>query len=263
MGPVTGRWRGLVGLAVARTVGELVDRRSRQLWLTVLGVALPVALLLVVTSVSAGLAAGATVQNPAVDYWIVPESAGGTSSVVAVGGPQFGAVHPTSERLAGDDDIAHVSPVLQSLVRVETAGEASEFVLAVGVLPRAAPDRYAGVSTAGLTPGDPHYADGTYNGTWTGEAVLSDGAADLLGVGIGDELSVGATRRAGTSGFTVVNVSEGGGTGAGQVPVMLVHLSELQTVTGADQGDRADQLLVVTSSRFHRTTPSPTPSPSG
>lgn len=248
MAAVTRRWRGLVGLAAAVTSAELFGRWSRQLWLTVAGIALPVALLVIVTSVSTGLAAGATVQNPAVDYWIVPEAAGSSSAVVAVGGPQFGDVHATSARLSGDPDIEHVSPVLQSLVRVRAADGESQFVLAVGVLPRATPDRYAGVSTAGLTPGDPYFANGTYGGSWTGQAVLSSGAAELLGVDRGAAVTL-ASRRTESRSFTVVNVSEGGATGAGELPVMLVHLSELQVVTGADAGDRADQLLVATSTR--------------
>lgn len=240
------RWRGLFGLAGRRVAARATGQGSRQLWLTVAGVALPVALLLVVTSVSTGLATGATVTNPDVDYWIVPESGDAASAVVSVGGPQLGRVHATSTRLSERDGIDHATPVLRSMVQVRAASGREEFVIAVGVVPRATPDRFAGVSTAGLSPGDPYFADGRYDGAHTGEAVLSAGAAELLGASAGSTLGVGAASAGRNRSFTVVNVSEGGATAGGTLPVMVVHLSELQAVTGADAGDRADQLLVST-----------------
>lgn len=244
---MTRRWPDLVGFAANGVREALITRRSRQRWFTVVGIGLPIALLLTVTSVSTGLAAGATIQNPGIDYWIVPESSGTSSPVVAVGGPQFGEVHSTSARLTARTDVAYASPVLQSLVRVQATAGRSEFVLAIGVIPRADNGRYAGLSTAHLAPGDPHYAGGSYDGPWTGEAVLSRGAATLLDVEAGQTVTVGSSRGAEPHNFTVANVSSGGTTGVGELPVMVVHLGELQAVTGADSGDRADQLLVSTS----------------
>lgn len=242
------RWRGVAGLALRRTWIRATRRAPRQVGFTVTGIALPVALLVVVTSVSLGLAAGGTVQSPDVDYWIVPES-GASSPVVSVGGPRLGEVHRTSASLDARGDVAYATPVLLSLVRVRpsaggsTDGPAGEYVLAVGVVPGESPVEVAGASTAGLAPGDPHYADGGYDGPESDEVVLSAGAATLLGVEPGGSVSVavgGSSRE-----LDVVNVSAAG-SAATDLPVAVVHLAELQSLTGADRGDQADQLLVRT-----------------
>jgi putative ABC transport system permease protein len=107
----------------------------------------------------------------------------------------------------------------------------------------------AGLPSSELAPGDPHYANGTYTGEWTGEAVLSTGAAELLNASRNGTLNVvrGSTNRS----FQVQNVTAPGTTGGmssgvGNVPVVLVHLSELQAITGMTEGDTADQMLVAT-----------------
>ena len=236
------RWRGVVGLALRRTWTRATRSAPRQVGFTVTGIALPVALLLIVTSVSLGLAASGTVASDDVDYWIVPES-GASSAVVSVGGPQFGQVHPVGERLSARPNVEYATPVLLSVLPAEVGGT-REFVLAVGVVPPATPIGVAGVSTAGLAAGDPHYADGGYDGPRTDEAVVSRPAASLLGLGRGDSLELTAAGGRNRT-LSVANVSSAG-TEAGELPVVLVHLSELQTLTGAADGDRADQLLVGT-----------------
>lgn len=235
------RWRGIVGLAGRRLWRRATAIAPRQVAFTVSGIAIPVALLVVVTSISVGLAAGGTVASPDVDYWVVPES-GASSPVVSVGGPRFGGVHDVSARLNERGDVAYATPVLLELVRAE-AGAASEYVLAVGVVPGGDPVELAGASTAGLTPGDPHYANGDFDGPRTDEVVLSGAAGTLLGSATGDSLDLhlgGASRS-----VTVANVTAGSGA-SGNLPVVIVHLSELQTLTGAAAGDQADQLLVQT-----------------
>lgn len=238
MGSRLARWRGLLGVAVHRA---LAPGGARQLWLTVAGVAVPVALLLVVTGMGFGLATESTVRSPGVDYWVVPEGASAGSSVVSVGGPQLGEVHATSARVNEWPEVEYSTPVLLEVVRV-SSGEASEFVLAVGVVPRAAAESFVGVSTAGLTPGDPYFAAGD----WTGEAVLSTGAAAQLGAAEGSTLRVETTGAAPDRDLAVTRIERTSGSGLADFPVVLVHLGELQALTGAEAGDRADQLLVKT-----------------
>jgi putative ABC transport system permease protein len=207
-----------------------------------LGVALAVALMVSVTGVAVGLASGSTVQGDGVDYWIVPE--GGSVSSVAVGveGPRLGAVHKTTERIQRDERVTFATPVQIQILRLN-ANNTSEYVLAAGIIPPSGKQTLLGLPTEALTPGDPHYAAGAYDGTWTGEAVVSSAAAEILNIGVGDELSPAATNRS----FTAVAVADSDvSTGLGPVPVMLVHLSELQTLTGTQAGDQADQILVST-----------------
>lgn len=234
----------LLKLGVVQTLGRFRTADGRRLAMTTLGVALAVALMVSVTGVAVGLAAGSTVQSEGVDYWVVPEGGSASSIAVSVEGPRLGAVHSTAAEISADDRVTFATPVQLQILRV-TNGETSEYVLFAGIIAPDEPNQVLGLPTDPLTTDDPHYADGAYDGPWTGEAVLSDAAAELLGAEERTELSPGSTNRS----FTVTSVADGDvSTGVGPLPVALVHLSELQTLTGTAAGDQADQILVSTNS---------------
>lgn len=246
------RLRSLLGLAVMRVLGRLRIAPQRVL-LTVLGVALAVGLMVAVTGVSLGLASQSVVESDDVDYWIVPEQATVESIAVSTGGLQLGDVHRTSDAIAADHRVDYATPVLIELVPVRDAhtGE-QKYVLAVGIVPEPGAE-VVGLSANALEPGDPYYANGSYDGRWTGEAVLNDAAATVTNTSTGDRLEL--PRSTQNSSLTVQNVSAGGAaTPGGNLPVMLVHLSELQALTGAADGDVADQILVGTNDRSVRAT---------
>jgi len=237
--------------AVARLQlsGHLVRQRlrhtaPRRTVLAVVGVALAVGLFVTVSGVSVALATEGSVVSSDVDYWITPEGTSSTTLPVSVGGPRFGEVHSVATRLSETAAISYASPVAVDVLRVTHNGT-GEYVILVGVI--AHPDlSVAGVSAAPLTPGDPHYANGTYEGPWTGELVLSTGASDLLNATHGARLQLQAQRGSQNRSLAVAGVSAGGTTGLGSVPVGLLHLAELQALTGATTGDTADQILVAT-----------------
>lgn len=235
------RWRGLLGLGVRRVVGRSTGTGDRRVLAGVLGTAVAVALLVALTGVGVGLAADATVHGSDVDYWVVPETDGG-SALVDTGGPSLGSVHAASARVRTTDGVGYATPVLSEPMRL-AAGDATAYVLVVGVLGGPDATRIAGVTPEDLTPGDPHYAGGAYDGPWTGELVASGGAASVLDLGSGDEVSSASADRS----FRVAGIDRESGGPAGSLPVVLVHLSELQVLTGADEHDAADQLLVATS----------------
>jgi putative ABC transport system permease protein len=216
--------------------------------LTVLGVGLAVGLMISVTGISLGLASQSVVESENVDYWILPESADAQSVAVSTGGLQLGSVHETSERISADSRVEYAVPVLLEVVPVEdrVTGERT-YILAVGVTGE--PDATVlGLSTGDLSPGDPYYANGTYDGTWTGDMVLSNAGATVTNASVGDSLSI--DRDGANHSFTVTTVADSEATtGTGPTPVALVHLSELQSITGAASGDQADQILVDTNSR--------------
>ncbi|MFB6218303.1 MAG: FtsX-like permease family protein, partial [Halobacteriaceae archaeon] len=163
---------------------------------------------------------------------------------VSVGGPQLGAVHRTSEEIREYPGVTAASPVALDVLELRH-GTAAEYVLVVGVV--AAPDlAVAGLPTSALAPGDPYYANGTYAGRWTGDAVLSAAAADLLGAEANDTLTVRGNYTFTVRSVTAAGAGSGVTAGAGSVPVALVHLAELQAVTGTTDSDTADQLLVAT-----------------
>lgn len=240
------RWVGLIGLSICRLIGRLRGGNRARLLLSIGGVALAICFMLIVTSVSFGLATQSTVHGSDVDYWMTPESASASTMPVSVGGPEFGDVHAANDRIQSISGVAHSSPVAVELTRLGH-GDSETYVVLLGVI--AGPDvRVAGLPAAALAPGDPFYANGSYNGTWTGDLVLSEAAGDALNAS-----TTGTTLTPHTDSdkqFTVVNVSAGTlSSGSGAVPVGLVHLSELQALTTNPPSDTADQILVSTNSR--------------
>lgn len=236
------RWWGLVRLGVRRTVARAGWMTSRQLGLTVAGIAVSVALLLLITSVALGLAIDPGVSGTQADYWVVPEGSAG-SVVTPVEGQRLGDVHRATGRFERTDGVTYATPVLAALLPVKVGNE-TVHVLAVGVIPDADQGTVFGLRPDGLTTGDPLYANGSYNGQRTGEMVLSTEAATLLGRSTGDGLTVDGGRSESNRSFVVVATQEGRTAGVGQLPVALVHLSELQTITGAADADSAGRLLV-------------------
>ena len=245
MGRLRRLW-GLVGLGVARVRGRIRVAPHRVV-LSVFGVALAIGLMISVTGVSLGLASQAVVESEAVDYWIVPEGSQAESVVVSSGGVKLGNVHSTSQRIARDDRVEYATPVFVTLLPVQDAvtGERT-YVLTVGVVPTPEMD-ILGLPAGALTPGDPHYANGSYDGPRTNELVMNDAAAAVTNASEGTTLT---TPSGGNQSLRVVNVSAGTETSvSGAVPVMLIHLSELQADSGAQSGDQADQILVSTNDR--------------
>lgn len=242
------RWMGLLGVSLRRTATKATRTAPRQTAISVAGVAVAVALMLVVTATGLGLVQGTTVRGDAVDYWVVPESSGAATMVVSTDAPQLGDVHGKSEVLMEDDRVEYATPVQISVVQVRSGGT-SEYVLAVGIVPSPELDDVAGLSPAPLSPGDPYFDSGNYDGEWTGEAVLSESAADRLGVSQGASFSVrGALGGGNANDLQVTAVSSTAvESGLSGLPVMLVHLSELQSMTGAQANDQADQILVQSS----------------
>ena len=241
------RLLGISGLAVRRVVERATGADARRVWLSIGGIAIAIGLMLIVTGVGLGLSAGSTVESDSVDYWILPETSGSSTAVVSTGGTQFGGVHAQNARIQSMKAVEYSTPMLMQLLRVRAPdSEEPEYILALGIIPSTRTDTVAGISTAGLTPGDPYYANGSYDGQWTGDVVLSPAAAEVLNASTGQRLQVFTTNPR-ASGFTVQNVSATEtGTGFGQMPVAIFRLSELQTISGANSGDQADQILVST-----------------
>jgi putative ABC transport system permease protein len=164
---------------------------------------------------------------------------------------KLGDVHSTAQSLNQDDRISYATPVLLTLVPFQDANTGERtYVLTVGIVPDSELD-VLGLSAAPMTPGDPYYANGSYNGTWTGEMVVNDAAGTLLNVSEGESVN---SSRAGDRRFTVVNISAGDAPSiGGNIPIALVQLSELQAISGAQTGDQADQILVSTNARIRDT----------
>lgn len=244
----TRRLAGLVRLGVRRTLSRTT--RSRQVAFAAVGVALAVALVVTVGGVALSLASGSALAGGNADYRVVPAESSVESVAVRVGGPKLGGVHATAAELDGDPRIEYVTPIDLQVLRVSNpaTGDA-EYVLVAGVIPERDAS-VAGLSLSALRPGDPHYANGSFDGEWTGEAVLSEAAGRLLNATPGTALRVDAAPE---RSFAVVAREEAtAASGLGSVPVAVVHLAELQAVTGGRVADQADQILVRTGDRSVR-----------
>ena len=208
------------------------------------GVAVAVALLFVVTGISLGLAGSTTVESEDIDYWIVPDDAGAGSVPLESEGARLSQVHAITADLTADDRIDYASPVVLQPLRLENPSTGDrEYVIAIGVLPSDGQRRIADMQIGPLTEEYPHYADGEYDGTWTGEFVASPAVADRLSLAIGDAVEVGNAPRS----LTLVSVNDREMTaGFGEVPAIAMPLAELQSLTGLDAADEADQILVST-----------------
>ncbi|WP_121742950.1 ABC transporter permease [Natronorubrum halophilum] len=242
------RWKGLVSVSIVRLWKRTVQTKSGRIVATISAVALTIALLIVVTGIALALADGGAIADNDAAVQISPEESDTLSAVDGVEGPRLGETNERAETIRGEDGVDHASPVLIEPVQFEPAdGEGDpRTVLLVGVVPDDEPRTVSGLSTEHLEPGDSHYANGSYNGTRQGEIVLSAAAANRLEAETGDELAVGGAHiPANVSAPSVTATTvEQAGDGDDETPIALVHLSELQTLAGADDGQLADQMLI-------------------
>lgn len=194
-----------VGLGVVETGQQKFDASGRDLWVT-----------------------GGAVR-------LAPGTVGGFENTV------YGA-HNLSDRIASRPDVHTATPMAFQTVYVSADG--SEFDTLVGT---GAPARGGSVSITegrGFDERDRHYAEGSYDGPMSREVVVSPGVADQFGVGVGDTLSIGGTvADARRNEFTVVGVSPTFSRFLG-APTVVLHLSELQEVTGTTGNDRATMITV-------------------
>ncbi|MFC6716027.1 FtsX-like permease family protein [Natrialbaceae archaeon GCM10025810] len=239
-----------IGRFAATQLGAQLRRRPGRIAVTVGLVAVTIALLVVVTGISVALAGGTT-TNDEVDLRVTPHDGGTLSPVVGVEGPRLDDVHERTATIDDRADVDYATPVLLEIVQVRTVdgGEPTN-VLAVGVVPGEETPPVAGISTARLDPGDPYYAGGDYDGSQTGDVVLSSGAADQLNASTADPLLIRSPRSGAVSqSHEVTAVDDAATTGVtGDLPIVVLRLSELQTLTGAAEEDLADQVLVGTES---------------
>ena len=147
------------------------------------------------------------------------------------GGAFDGAIvnsHNLSTELSQHDQVATAAPVAVHAVYVGTERENLRLLTGVGVK-----------NAGDFSTTDVHYAEGTYTGPMTREVIIGPRTAELLDVSVGDQLYVGGSKAtARNQTFEVVGVSSRFSQFVG-TPTIVVHLSELQTVTGSTGTDRA------------------------
>lgn len=225
-----------------------LSRRKSRTAFALSAIAIAVAMTILMTSAGLGLEAGTSalyVQE--VDYWIVPRGSGVTDLITNSEQTMLGGVHRATEIILVYPDVNGASPVLTRVLYASDVGGAKsaedtedvgggmggrsvKAILGIGVIPGNID--VAPVSSGGFTPGDP--GD-------TNEAVINEKTARLLGVRTGDMIYTGESQ-ASLQPFKVVNVVTLPEYSLS--PVIVLHLSELQEITGNHDGDRANEIIV-------------------
>ena len=243
------RWFAVGGFAVGRLLRRTWRTAPRQILAILAIVALAITLLLVVTGISLELADDRGVETDGADYRIVPEEGSSLSAVIDVEGPRLGDVHERTVELESHGGVAHATPVFVDVVRLRAPDSDDPVaVVAIGVVPDDDGPTIAGLETSALGPGDPHYANGSYDGEYTGDLLLSRGAADQLNASVGDRVLL-QSGRTGTfsDDHAVTEIEEASAQTVGSgFPIAVFRLSELQSISGAADGDLADQVVVRT-----------------
>ncbi len=220
---------------------NLGRRRSRTAF-TLSAIAIAVAMTILMTSAGLGLKAGASAMYAQkVDYWIVPPGSGVTDPIINSEQTMLGDVHQNIGMILANPGVNGASPVLNEVVYASASGGRdsvgdcdgsgeTKAILGIGVIPGAidAPP----VSSEGFTDGD---CGSTH------EAVINEKTSRLLALETGDLIYAGESQRS-LQPFEVVNVvalPE-----YSLYPIIVLHLSELQELTGNRDHDRANQIIV-------------------
>lgn len=232
------RTRATVPIALARLRHHRVS--------TVLSV-LAVTLAVLATTTFAGVGVGVTdtgrdrLDAARQDLWVT-----GGPARIGPGGPEggIGNAHRVAASMEAHGSVVQASPIAFRTVYVGTAPDDLQAVVGVGV-----PNVGSGLIDLRDGPGfggeSDHYANGTYDGPMTREVIVDPRTAQLLDVGVGDEIHVGGTvSRARSNRFTVVGISPTVSRFLG-APTVTLHLAELQTLSGTAGTDDASLVTVT------------------
>jgi putative ABC transport system permease protein len=241
------RFRAIGSVAVA----QLWHHRRRAA-LGVAGIAVAVLLITVVAGLGVGVLerGQGALDGANRDLWMSPDVEFAPGAVGRVENNLLDA-HGTAERVQSRPEVSRAQAVsFQSVYIAEaTTGagpppaDAFSPIVGMGVTGTSAPipvKRGMGFNTS-----DVHYNGGSYDGRKTNEAIVDQRAAEQLGVSVGDTFHVGGTiENAQANEFRVVGVSSGISSLVG-APTVILHLSELQALTGTTGSDTASMITIT------------------
>jgi putative ABC transport system permease protein len=212
----------------------LAHRKGRTFF-TAIAIAIAVSMAILIVSVGVGLKQGAALMyNNDVDYWIIPPDSSVTDLVSNSENTMLGDVHQSIEKISLNSEIKGVTPVLNRLIYA-SSGNDTKVIMGIGAIPGSMDALPA--SAPDFTPGDAHFSGGNR----TGEAVINEKTAQLLGIKQGDMLRLGVSGNNLNNSFKVVGVITSAEYSLS--PIVVLHLSELQELTGNLKGDRANYII--------------------
>jgi putative ABC transport system permease protein len=229
---------GICGLAIA----QLRYERARTLF-AVCGITVAVLSVTLLASSGMGVLSVGEQQFDAADrdLWVTA----GPLGLTTVGGGgldnSFQGGHEIAAEMAAHEEVRVAAPLAFQTVYVSSDTEEFETVIGVG---KPSGNSISFVEGDGFSGGDQHYNSGSYDGPLSQEIVIDQRTAQAHDVSVGDSLFVGGTlSTARQNEYTVVGISE---TFSGFVaaPTAVVHLSELQTLTGTSGTDTVTMIIL-------------------
>ncbi|SIS10275.1 ABC transporter permease [Natronorubrum thiooxidans] len=238
------RWLARLRAAGGITVSQLRHHRLR-LGLAIIGVGLAVLAMTLLAGVGVGVLETGEQQFGAADrdLWVTA----GETRLTSAGGGGFENSLTNSRSVATEmeshESVRSAVPLAFETVYVGTNGD-GEFQTFIGT----------GVPTSGSVvqvtagnelSGDPHYANGSYDGERTNEVLIDEETARALDVEVGDTIHVGGSLAvARNTEMTVVGISPTFERMLG-APTVVMPLSELHQVTGTTQTEPATFITIT------------------
>ena len=238
------RWGARVGVAIGLTLAQLRQYKLR-LGLAIVGIALAVLAVTLLAGTGIGVMETGERQFEQADrdLWISasemrlsPAGGGGFSNTLLDS-------RNVTRTIEAHDDVRVAVPIAFETVYTSTDPD-GEFRTFVGVgVPGGGPA--VQVTDGRDLPGDPHYADGAYDGNRTHEVLIDRETADALDVSINDTLYVGGSLRAAADNeVTAIGISPTYEQMLG-TPTVTMPMSELHQTTGRT-GTEPATFIVVT-----------------
>ncbi|WP_222912757.1 ABC transporter permease [Natrinema sp. SYSU A 869] len=245
------RWilsRSDVYIARIRTAGALTVAQFRQqklrLILAVIGVSLAVLAITLLAGTGVGVLETGQQQFDAADrdLWVTA----GDTRITSAGGGGFENTLYNSRNISTEiesrEDVAVAVPLAFETVYVSTnSSDDFQTFVATGTS-RGGPA--VQVTEGEQIRGDPHYANGTYEGEMTNEVLIDEETARDLNVTVGDTIHVGGSLAAARENeFTVIGISPTFEQMLG-TPTVTIPLSELHQITGDTETEPATFITI-------------------
>lgn len=238
------RWAARASVAMGFSVAQF-RRHPYRLGLAVLGITLAVLSTTLLAGAGIGVYQTGHQQFDAADrdLWVTA----GETRITSSGGGGFENSLQDSRTVAREieshDGVRNAVPLAFQTVYVGTEpdGELQTFI---GSGVGGGGPSIQVTEGEGLT-GDPHYANGSYDGEMTREILIDEETAETLDVSVGDSLYVGGSLSAARNNeFTVVGISPTFERMLG-TPTVTLPLSELHEVTGTTATEPATFITVT------------------
>lgn len=212
---------------------NLVARKTRT-FLTILAIGISVASVILLVSVAITMNQENAPITEQTDFWVIPAGSGVFDPVTNSEKTMLGNVHQRVETIKSYPDVKSATPILNKVLYATKKEQ--KVILGVGIIPDGTiipPDA--------LSLGDPGYYS-EKNRTF--EAAINQQLSNLLGVNKGDYiyLNVSSSTLLNSTPFKITSIIDSAEFST--VPVAILHLSELQELTGNLKGDRANQIII-------------------